>query len=60
MYFKTSGQKLFGRNLGCYLHYFQYQMRCYGVASLNFQTQKSEKAPIELHLFDVLSINILQ
>ena len=29
MYFKTSEQQLFGRNLGYYLHYFQYQMRCY-------------------------------
>ena len=30
MYFKTSEQQLFESNLGCYLHNFQYQMRCYG------------------------------
>ena len=29
MYFKTNEQQLFGRNLGCYLHCFQYQMRCH-------------------------------
>ena len=29
MYFKTSEQQFCGRKLGCYLHYFQYQMRCY-------------------------------
>ena len=29
MYLKPSEQQLFGRNLGCYLHFFQYQIRCY-------------------------------
>ena len=28
IYFKTTEQQLFGRNLGCYLPYFQYQRRC--------------------------------
>ena len=29
-------------------------------ASLNFQTEKSEKTPLVLHGFDVPSINVLQ
>ena len=28
--YNTSEQQLFRRNLGCYLHNFQFQMRCYG------------------------------
>ena len=30
--------QLFGRNLGCYLHYFQYQMRCYGCTKYQHST----------------------
>ena len=45
MYFKTSEQQLFGRNLGCYLHYSQYHMRCYGFI-FKFPNKKiTEDAP---------------
>ena len=45
MYFKTSEQQLFGRNLGCYLHYFQYQIRCYGCI-FKFLNTKIREAPL--------------
>ena len=45
MYFKTCEQQLFGRNLGCYLHYFQYQMRCYRCIFKFPNTKNRENAP---------------
>ena len=45
IYFKTSEQQLLGRNLGCYLHYFQYQIRCYGCIFKFPNTKIRESAP---------------
>ena len=45
MYFKTSKQELFGIKLRCNLHYFQYQMRCYGCIFKFLNTKIRENAP---------------
>ena len=57
MYFKTSEWQLFGRNLGCYLHYFQYEMRWFRCI---FKFPNTKIMPLVLHEFDVSSINVLQ
>ena len=55
----TSEQQLFGRNLECYLHYFQYQMRCYRCIFRLLNTKIRENT-IVLHELDVPSINVLK
>ena len=45
MYFRTIEQQLFRRNLGCYLRYCQYQMRCYGCIFKFPQIKIRESAP---------------
>ena len=45
MYLQTSEQQLFGRNLGCYLHYFQYQLSCYGCIFKFPNTNTTGNAP---------------
>ena len=45
IYFKTSKQRLFGRNLGCYLHYSQYQMGCYACIFKFPNTKIRENVP---------------
>ena len=45
MCFKISEQQLFGRNVGCYLHYFQYQMKCYGCTFKIPNTKIRKNAP---------------
>ena len=42
IYFKNSAQQLFRRNLGSFLNYFQYQMRCYR-CMFKFLNTKIEK-----------------
>ena len=59
MYFKTSEHELFGRNVGCYLHYFQYQMRCYGWI-FKFPNTKIREDAACVTLIDVPSIDILK
>ena len=53
MYFKTSKQELFGIKLGCNLHYFQYQMRCYGCIFKFLNTKIRENAPYINFMYQV-------
>ena len=50
MYFKTSEQKILWRNLRCYLHYFQYQMRSYGCIFTFPNTKIRENVPCYINL----------
>ena len=45
MYFKASEQQLSGKDLRFYLHYFQYQMRCYGCLFQFPNTKIRQNAP---------------